>query len=164
MEINNILDSENYEDKKLPNAGFWWRFLALVIDTIILRFVSFIITFLSIVDLSTNTYNWSSDGFSIAKVSAAFSFSIIFQWLYYALFESSAYQGTIGKKILGIKVIDMNGNRISFVKASVRYFSKLLSALIIGIGFLMAGFTVRKQALHDFIADTLVVKKPEESF
>ena len=116
MEINNILDAENYEDKKLPNAGFWWRFLALVIDTIILRFVTFIITFLSIVDLSTNTYNWSSDGFNIAKVSAAFSFSLLFQWLYYAFMESSSYQGTIGKKILGIKVIDMNGNRISFVK------------------------------------------------
>jgi uncharacterized RDD family membrane protein YckC len=78
--------------------------------------------------------------------------------------ESSSYQGTIGKKILGIKVIDMNGNRISFVKATVRYFSKLLSALIIGIGFLMAGFTNKKQALHDLIAETLVVKKPEDSF
>jgi uncharacterized RDD family membrane protein YckC len=79
------------------------------------------------------------------------------QWLYYALFESSALQATPGKLALGIKVVDEAGNRIGFGKASGRWFAKIVSNLILGIGYLMAGFTARKQALHDMMAGTLVV-------
>ena len=72
---------------------------------------------------------------------------------------SSEKQATVGKMVLGMVVTDVNGGRISFGRATGRHFAKWLSALILGIGFLMAAFTERKQALHDMIADTLVVSR-----
>jgi len=80
-------------------------------------------------------------------------------WIYYASLESSAWQATLGKKILGLKVTDLAGNRISFGRASGRFFGKILSGMILGIGFLMAGFTERKQALHDILAGCLVLRQ-----
>jgi uncharacterized RDD family membrane protein YckC len=82
----------------------------------------------------------------------------ILQWLYFALMES--YKGaTVGKMAMGLKVTDMEGNQISFLKATGRYFGKIVSAMILSIGFIMAGFTEKKQALHDIMANCLVVKK-----
>ena len=80
-------------------------------------------------------------------------------WLYFALFESSHFQATIGKKLLGLKVVDLQGNRITFWRASARYFSKLLSRLTLMIGFLMIAFTKKKQALHDKVARTLIIRR-----
>lgn len=86
-------------------------------------------------------------------------FSATLGWLYFALMESSKQQGTIGKIFMKIKVTDLNGNKVNFLKASIRHFSKLLSAIILGIGYLMVLWTDRRQALHDIIAKTLVVKR-----
>jgi uncharacterized RDD family membrane protein YckC len=72
--------------------------------------------------------------------------------------ESSAKQATVGKMALGIIVTDLDGRRIGFGRATGRYFAKILSALTLGIGFLMAGFTERKQALHDMVASCLVIR------
>jgi uncharacterized RDD family membrane protein YckC len=72
--------------------------------------------------------------------------------------ESSSAQATIGKRIMGLRVMDLEGQRIGFAQASGRFFGKIISGLILDIGFIMAGFTERKQALHDMIAGTLVVK------
>ncbi|MFN0121209.1 MAG: RDD family protein [Blastocatellia bacterium] len=90
----------------------------------------------------------------------------ILQWLYYAYFESGEKQGTLGKQALGIIVTDINGNRLTFGKASVRYFARLLPTLIPVIGglysladYLTQPFTEKKQTLHDMIAGTLVYKK-----
>jgi len=60
---------------------------------------------------------------------------------------------------LGLKVTDVNGNRLTFATASLRYFSKILSRLFMMIGYIMAGFTPKKQALHDYIANTYVVRQ-----
>lgn len=87
-------------------------------------------------------------------VGAALGFSG--SWLYESWMESSSRQATLGKMIFNMKVTDLNGNRISFARASGRHFAKYLSGLILGIGYIMAGFTDRKQALHDMIAGTLV--------
>lgn len=84
--------------------------------------------------------------------------TVILTWLYYALLESSAKQGTLGKVILGMKVVDYNNQRISFARATGRYFSKIISTIILMIGFIMIAFTSRKQGLHDMIARTLVIK------
>lgn len=78
-------------------------------------------------------------------------------WLYFARLESSQRQATWGKRLLGIKVCDLQCQRISMARASGRFFGKLLSVLLYGIGFLIAPFTRRKQALHDLMAGTLVV-------
>jgi uncharacterized RDD family membrane protein YckC len=80
-------------------------------------------------------------------------------WLYFAMMESSNKMATLGKMAIGIKVTDLNGNRISFGRATGRYFAKILSGMILMIGYIMAGFTEKKQALHDMIASCLVVMK-----
>jgi uncharacterized RDD family membrane protein YckC len=84
---------------------------------------------------------------------------IVLNWLYYSLLESSVWQGTLGKKALGLEVTDLDGNRISFGRATGRFFAKFISAIILFIGYIMAGFTEKKQALHDIIAGTLVIRK-----
>ena len=78
-------------------------------------------------------------------------------WLYYALMESSPWQATLGKRALSIVVTDLDGNRISFGRATARYWAKLLSGLLMGIGYLMALFTEKKQAMHDSLAGCLVI-------
>ena len=80
-------------------------------------------------------------------------------WLYWAGMESSTKQATLGKMVHGIIVTDLEGNRILFGKASGRYFGKIISFLILGIGFVMAGFTEKKQALHDIMAGCIVINK-----
>ena len=79
-------------------------------------------------------------------------------WLYFALMESSARGATLGKMALGLRVTDLNGNRIGFGRATGRYFGKIVSTAIFGIGFIMAAFTQQKQALHDIMAGCLVVR------
>lgn len=80
-----------------------------------------------------------------------------FAWFYFAGFESSKWQATIGKKLLELKVVDLEGNRVSFARATGRYFGKLLSRITLMIGFLMIIWTKKKQALHDKLASTLVI-------
>jgi len=80
-------------------------------------------------------------------------------WFYYAAMESSPKQATLGKLALSMKVTSLQGERISFGKATGRYFGKILSALILLIGFLMIAFTEKKQGLHDMLAGTLVANK-----
>lgn len=73
--------------------------------------------------------------------------------------ESSKYQATVGKIVMGIKVVNKNGQGLDFSKAMLRNLSKILSAIIMGIGYIMIIFDDRKQGLHDKIADTFVVKQ-----
>jgi len=80
-------------------------------------------------------------------------------WAYFALFESSPARGTLGKLALNLYVSDVHGDPISFWRASFRYWFKSLSSLVVGLGWLMAAFTPRKQALHDLLAGTLVLRK-----
>jgi uncharacterized RDD family membrane protein YckC len=94
-----------------------------------------------------------------SMLSRLIALAIVFNWLYYALLESSAWQATLGKKALGLEVTDMAGQRISFARATGRYFGKIVSAFILMIGFIMAGFTAQKQALHDMMAGCLVIRK-----
>jgi uncharacterized RDD family membrane protein YckC len=73
--------------------------------------------------------------------------------------ESSKMQATIGKLALGLKVTDLEGNKLDFTKALVRNLSRIVSNLTMLIGYIIAAFTEKKQALHDIIAGTLVLKK-----
>jgi uncharacterized RDD family membrane protein YckC len=130
-------------------AGFWRRVGAILIDFLLLSLVAIPLNAAFGDDpMDTNAY----------LTSPAYGISAVIQWLYFALMESSSKQATLGKMAIGIRVTDLEGNRIGFGRATGRYFAKILSALIIGIGFLMAAFTQRKQALHDLIAGTLVVR------
>lgn len=152
-------------------AGFWWRFIAHLLDSAILGTVQ-LIFFIPFIGTIIYTAIKSSDGdlnetqaFAIATAIAGTLFlfvllSIAAGWLYYALMESSKFQGTIGKKVMGIIVTDENGNRITFGRATGRYFAKIISGMTLWVGYIIAGFTDKKQALHDIIANTLVWKKP----
>lgn len=81
------------------------------------------------------------------------------QWLYYALMESSSLQASVGKLAMRIRVTDLGGRRITFWKATERYFAKIFSGLILLMGYVMAAFTKKRQALHDIIAGTLVLAR-----
>jgi uncharacterized RDD family membrane protein YckC len=150
-------------------AGFWKRFAAYLIDSIIMSAVTFLvlIPFLAMIGISAGVSsameNSEAAAGLIGLIIGAYFFAIfvmmIAQWLYFALMESSSRQATLGKMALGIIVTDLNGGQISFGKATGRYFGKIVSSLIMCIGYIMAAFTEKKQALHDMMAGTLVVNK-----
>ncbi|MDR1123582.1 MAG: RDD family protein [Elusimicrobiota bacterium] len=149
MENNIINPSKIY-------AGFWKRFIALIIDAVIISFCS--VPFVFIFRPSRTP----EGGFGLA-----FNIFVFFaNLMYYALLESSPWQATIGKKIIGIKVVDLEYKRIDFFTAAIREFSKILSGFILCLGYIMAAFTSQKRALHDFIGGTLVVNdyfEPEQN-
>jgi len=151
-------------------AGFWKRFAAFLIDSLLIGAVVWIVMMIFGVGLfgGMSTIDPQQMDEEMAQTVAAgviggiVMFFIIMsaaQWLYFALMESSSRQATLGKMALGIIVTDLNGNPISFGRATGRYFGKILSGIILYIGYLMAGFTEKKQALHDMIAGCLVVNR-----
>jgi uncharacterized RDD family membrane protein YckC len=146
-------------------GGFWIRFVAFIIDVIVvsvvtwpLRVLLFIVGFRPHVTFGNPDFHPMLPFLIGAGIFVAVVRFFV-GWLYWAGMESSSYQATLGKMALGLKVTDMAGNRISFARATGRYFSKILSGMILFIGYMMAGFTERKQALHDMIAGTVVLKK-----
>lgn len=143
------------------HAGFWRRVTAMLIDGLLIGVAMGVVQV--VVGLGA-LGGFAAAGDAGAAMSALigsmmllFGIAFVGQWLYFALFESSAMQATPGKRALGLKVVDENGLRIGFGRASGRYFGKIVSGAIFYVGFLMAGFTERKQALHDLMAATLVV-------
>jgi uncharacterized RDD family membrane protein YckC len=137
-------------------AGFWLRMAAYLLDYVIVFAISFVLAFIVFFAIGISGIADESIQIIDALVNLLLS---VGTWLYFAIMESSSIQGTLGKKIVGIKVTDLHGNPISFWRATGRNFSKLFSALIFLVGFMMAGFTEKKQALHDMIAGCLVVKR-----
>ncbi|PCI24877.1 hypothetical protein COB57_03855 [Candidatus Peregrinibacteria bacterium] len=111
------------------------------------------------VNLEGKNESMAPAGIAIAFAILMFLVQVLVPYIYYAKMESSENQATLGKMALGMKVTDMNGKRISFGRASGRYWGKILSGLTILIGYIMAGFTDKKQALHDMMAGCLVVNK-----
>lgn len=156
------------EQANVSYAGFWKRFVAYIIDDLILSAAGFmVILFIGALFGLSILSMFSGDAETTAAVIIAAASAIvvavvafmIIGWLYYALMEASVNQATLGKMALGIKVTNLDGNRISFGRATGRYFGKIVSSMILYIGFIMAGFTEKKQALHDIMASCLVVNK-----
>ncbi len=148
-------------------ASFWKRVAARLLDQIVLIIPGAIL--ILVVDLAFQDslrYALRNDPLEVIAIDATkrlwkSGLVALITWLYFALFECSVYQGTPGKKALGLMVTDKNGGRLSFGRASGRYFAKLISGLTLGVGFLMALFTEKRQMLHDIIARCLVLdKKP----
>jgi uncharacterized RDD family membrane protein YckC len=135
-------------------AGFWKRFAAAIIDGIITSIGAVAVGFVfGVVMVAGGT----SDPAVVQAMANILG--IVLFWIYFAAMESSSSQGTLGKMALGIKVTDLAGNRIGFGKATGRHFGKLVSYIILFVGFLMVGFTQKKQGLHDMMAGCLVVNK-----
>lgn len=143
-------------------AGFWRRVLAMIVDTIIFMPVVFLTVGLMTL-LLPGTRRWSdSDALTGIVIAGYFLIALaagVGGWLYYTLMESSRHRATLGKMVAGIAVTDIKGDRISFARANGRYFAKWISGMTFYIGFIMAGITEKKQALHDIIAGCLVVRK-----
>lgn len=150
--MENIKQNQK-SSKKIEYAGFGLRFVALVIDIIIICGVILVVAAPFI-----GQRFGQMERLILEKIFKLLMF--LFVWLYFAWMESSEKQATFGKQIVGIQVTDEKGNRISFDKATARFFGKGLSGLIFYIGFFMAAFTEKKQALHDMLAGCLVIKKP----
>jgi uncharacterized RDD family membrane protein YckC len=148
-------------------AGFWLRFVALIIDQLLLYFVVMILLLPFAASVGMGMRGMATGRppdlqALLPMIHVMFRLAllrIIVHWLYYSLLESSAWQGTLGKKALGLEVTELDGSSISFGRATGRFFAKFISWIILGIGFIMAGFTEKKQALHDILAGTLVIRK-----
>jgi len=147
--------SEDSIERAYYYAGFWKRFLAYLIDSFLITFCIMILSFL------TGFADVILGGTDMMVNSGVLFMTITLSWIYTATMESSSKQATIGKIALGIIVTDLEGNPISFNRASGRYFGKIISSIIVFIGFLMAGFTEKKQALHDMMANCIVIRKEE---
>ena len=119
-------------------AGFWIRVLAYFIDSLILLVPAVLLR-----------HELGTGGALLA---------VVVDWIYFAGLESSSSRATFGKMVVGVTVSDQGGNQISFGRATGRYFAKIISALTLGIGFLMVAWTDRKRGLHDMIAGTVVVR------
>ncbi|MCG8345837.1 MAG: RDD family protein [Chlorobiales bacterium] len=134
-------------------GGFWIRVGAYFIDAVVLMIPVLLISFLY------RSVTLAADEMEQAIVEFMdFSLKTIVWWVYCAVLHSSKWQATVGKKVVGLKVVDEKGNRISFGRATGRYFATFLSTLILGIGYLMVGWTKKKQGLHDMIAGTYVIR------
>lgn len=146
-----------------PYAGFWRRLVAVIIDSLILTFVTFPINLMLHIPvfgwMNQEEPNWDDLVTVIGASMTAIAIAVAISWLYSAILESSKLQGTLGKMALNIKVTDLDGRRISFLRATGRYFGKVLSKTILMIGYLIQPFTRRRQALHDLLAGTLVVRR-----
>lgn len=148
----------HYQDRGV-HAGFWRRAVAWLIDGLILSPV-FVVLYLSVVGSSAVPLAMQPGGMVPFRVFPSLWFLwVLVPWLYYALCESSAWQATPGKLALGLRVTDEHGRRIGFARATGRFFGKFLSGLILDIGYMLAGWTERKQALHDLMAGCCVVRK-----
>jgi uncharacterized RDD family membrane protein YckC len=160
------LHPERPTDEPIEYAGFWLRVWAGAIDIGIECLGAFILTFALDFALSRFGRFIRLSPFD-SKVAVGMAFIIILavgSWLYCAFSESSSEGATIGKRLLGLKVICADGSRVSFGVATVRHLMKFLSLFIVMIGFMMSAWTKRRQALHDMPCDCLVIRVPVKSF
>jgi uncharacterized RDD family membrane protein YckC len=140
-------------------GGFWKRGLAYLIDVIIIS-IPVTLLFGSGISLGVNEQTPGTYNVHLNMDMTMPEFVIVLiSWIYFAGLESSAWQATIGKHLLGMQITDLDGQRISFLRATGRYLAKFLSSALLMIGFIMIAFTARKQGLHDMIAGTLVINQ-----
>jgi uncharacterized RDD family membrane protein YckC len=145
-------------------GGFWLRLAAYLLDTILLSFVlgplmRLLFLRAGLVDPATGKFLPLDQIMQKpGPMFAAETIIFVGLGLYFSLLESSPWQATLGKKAFGLQVTDLDGRRLTFARATGRYFAKIVSNLTFGVGYLMAGFTKRKQALHDLMAESLVIR------
>jgi uncharacterized RDD family membrane protein YckC len=155
----------------VPYAGFWIRFVASLIDGLILGIPFLLVVIVLMFFLGgfgLMMHRNAVDPQATAALAGPLILGLLLgglffmglEWLYFAGMESSERQATFGKAAMALRVTDLEGRRMSFGHATGRFFSKIISGMIpLAIGYIMAGFTAKKQALHDMIAGTLVLRK-----
>jgi uncharacterized RDD family membrane protein YckC len=145
-----VWDARPIGPEHVAYGGFWIRVVAYIIDGILLTIVCGVVDRLLGINILTSDWDHYDP---MANV-----ISLVIGWLYFALLESSERGATVGKMVMGLRVVTSDGQRLSFMNATGRYFAKILSAIILCIGFIMVAFTDKKRGLHDIIAGTLVIK------
>ena len=155
---------ENPSAAPVEYGGFWRRTWAGAIDVLLEATGALVVTY--VID---KVLNWAGSmlGFErwMSKVATGMAYIAVLTigaWLYGAFSESSPRRATIGKRIMGLQVVTAEGGRVSFGQATIRHFMKFLSLFTAGVGFMMAGWTKRHQALHDIPCDCVVVRAPQE--
>ncbi|WP_085783817.1 RDD family protein [Candidatus Nucleicultrix amoebiphila] len=161
-------------DKKMSvhYGGFWIRLVAFFIDRIVLGAIGFAlgVVLMPIMMVGGGGTMTMTEGNQMMTAFAGSSalmgmglgvqlIILIVDVLYFSLLQSSSWQATIGMKVCGIKVVGLDYQRISFLRALGRYAASILSGIILMIGYLMIAFTEKKQGLHDKLAETYVVWK-----
>ena len=149
-----------FEQYQIANyATFWHRLGAYLIDYVLISLITCPLGFLMGVmgAVAEQSGGDAAQAASAGVTVLMYAIALVAGWLYHALMESSSWQGTVGKRVLGIRVTDLDGNRINFGRATGRYFGKIISSMICAVGFIMVLFTERKQGLHDMMASTLVL-------
>jgi uncharacterized RDD family membrane protein YckC len=135
-------------------ANFWIRLLAFIIDFVIMSILFNIIRIVINFKLK-NEYIVADYGFFVLYRGPIV---FIIGWLYYSIFESSKVMATVGKMVVKIKVTNLLGNRITFFNATGRFFGKFISSLFLCMGYIMIFFMSTNQSLHDYWAQTVVIK------
>ncbi len=162
LKMEEILDIEQTAPRMIY-SGFWIRVAASLIDSFVMYIANVVamvgLFFLGVQDNMQKISDPANSGFLAGAIFGMYITMLVINWLYYALMESSKNRGTLGKMAVGIVVVNENGERISFSRATGRYFAKILSGLLLGIGFIMAAFDQRKQTLHDRLAKTVVINR-----
>jgi uncharacterized RDD family membrane protein YckC len=150
-------ESSIFPERPPVYGTFWQRLGAMILDGLILAVPQYIIKAI------TGAGDYYTDIVQTGHIRSATIISgfisVLIGWLYMALMESSLQQASVGKLAVGLKVTDIAGNRISFARATGRHFGKIVSIIIIFIGYFMMLWDDRNQTLHDKMAGTLVVKK-----
>jgi uncharacterized RDD family membrane protein YckC len=144
-------------------AGFWLRAWAGAIDVALEVSGALLLTLA--IDLVVRRAGQML-GFApwISKVAVGIAYILVLAigaWLYCAFMESSWRRATLGKRLVGLQVVTAEGGQLSFAQASARHFMKFLSLFSAGFGFMMAGWTRRRQALHDMPSDCIVIRAPQ---
>jgi uncharacterized RDD family membrane protein YckC len=141
-------------------AGFWLRTAAFLIDNIILGFV-FTIVMASRPAAFIENFDMNAMPFKAIPHFTPLGIVVVYLivWIYFTFFEASAWQATPGKRILQIYVTDLGGRRLTLARAALRNIARLLSGIVL-VGYFLAGFTEKKQALHDILASCLVLRRP----
>ena len=141
-------------------ATFWHRFVAFVVDAFLHSIITFVIGFPIGVILFLIIYEkvYDKNLIYLWEQGIGVVLRILVGWFYFALQEPSRFEATLGKTSMKLRVVGLSGERISFGRATGRYFGKMLSQLTLLIGYLIQPFTEKKQALHDMLAETLVVR------
>lgn len=149
-------------------GGFWIRFVAYLVDHLLISaavapfyFILILPNLLRVIQ-QAQAENREPGPEVLANMFGSIflvaCIAFVGSWLYEALLTSSSWQATVGKRILRLKVTDDQGNRISFARATGRFFAKILSGMVMYVGFIMVAFMERKRGLHDLICGTQVLR------
>ena len=143
-------------------AGFWLRAFAYLLDTVLVSLVFGLVasfyptTFIKFPEAASAAPSLTS----LPQLTPmAFAITLTATWFYYTMFEASAWQATPGKRVMKLYVADMHGQRLTLARAAARNLAKIISSLTFLVGYLVAGFTEKKQALHDILASCLVLRR-----